>query len=92
MKTITPSGPVAGTRNKSARGAAGTAVFTPDSTQRPFRRAALAEGIRGSSPSSSASAAVSTTEPSPAGTTHRRCCDGEPNSAIAPAPSTIEAR
>ena len=75
-----------------APGAAGTAVFTPDNTHRPFRRVARAEGTRGSSPSSSASAAVSTTEPRPAGSTHRRCCDGEPNSAIAPAPSTIEAR
>ena len=33
--TITPSDVVAGTRNRSARGAAGTAVFTPDSTHRP---------------------------------------------------------
>ena len=78
--------------SRSARGAAGTAVFTPDSTHRPSRRSALADGTRGSSPSSSASAAVSTTEPRPAGAAHRRCWSGEPNSAIAPAPSTIDAR
>src|SRR6185312_11091298 len=90
--TSTPSGEAHGTRNRSASGAASTAVFTPVSTQCPSARSARAEGTRGSSPSSSASAAVSTTEPCHAGAAHLSCCAAVPKQARAPAPSTIEAR
>ncbi len=69
--TRTPSGVAHGTRNRSASGAASTAVFTPDSTHRPPARSARADGRRGSSPSGSARAAVSSTEPRPAAAAHR---------------------
>jgi hypothetical protein len=91
--TRTPSADPAGTRNRSAAGACSTVVFTPDSTHEPSGdRTARQDGRPKSSPSSSASAAVSTAEPCPAGSAHRRCCAAVPNEATAPAPSTIEAR
>ena len=92
---MTPSGAAAGTRISPASGAAGTVVLTPDSRQpgpSPGAGSARAEGAAGSSPSSSDSAAVRISSPRPAGAAQRRCCSGVPNRAIAPAPSTIEAR
>ena len=45
--TSTPSGEAHGTRNRSASGAASTAVFTPDSTHCPSARSARVEGTAG---------------------------------------------